>query len=149
MYFVLSLHRNSLSHRLTSVTIILYSVAHIVEILIANLSLGMAQCRSGVSNSTLDEIGEVNVGGKRYTVVHHNMVRITFMHKHIMKKLYDTSRCNIRHKFNLTPFREVINENNCISPVHGHTWQSRTSSSDVVVVLPKSCRNVLRGQVEE
>ena len=36
-----------------------------------------------------------------------------------MKKLYDITGCYIGHKFNFASFREVVNENNSVFPVHG------------------------------
>ena len=33
--------------------------------------------------------------------------------------LYDMTGCNISQKFNLAPFRKVVNENNSVFPIHG------------------------------
>ena len=58
-----------------------------VHALYQSISLGLVQCRSGVYNSMLREVVIDLVDGKLCTIVHHNMVRVTFMHKHIMKTL--------------------------------------------------------------
>ena len=70
-------------------------------------------------DSTLGEIILYLVGGKQYAVVSHNMVRVALTHKYTLKTLYDTTSCNIGHKFNLAPFREVVDENDSVFPIHG------------------------------
>ena len=84
-----------------------------------SITLRMVQCSSGVFDSTLGEIILYLVGGKLNTVVHHNMYRVTLTHKYTLKKLYDTTSCNIGHKFNLAPFRKVVDENDSVFPIHG------------------------------
>ena len=82
------------------------------------------------------------VGGKLNTVVRHNMDRVTLTHKYTLKKLYDTTSCNIGHKFNLAPFRKVVDENNSVFPVHG-----LEGTHDVYrYFLPPSFRWQSRGQ---
>ena len=90
-----------------------------VHALYQSITLRMVQCRSGVFDSTLGEIILYLVGGKLNTVVSHNMNRVTLTHKYTLKKLYDTTSCNIGHKFNLAPFRKVVDKNDSIFPVHG------------------------------
>ena len=90
-----------------------------VHALYQSITLRMVQCSSGVFDSTLGEIILHLVGGKLITVVRHNMDRVSLTHKYNMKKLYDMTSCNIGHKFNLAPFRKVVDENDSIFPVHG------------------------------
>ena len=89
-----------------------------VHALYQSITLRMVQCRSGVFDSTLGEIILYLVGGKLNTIVCHNMKRIALTHKYTLKKLYDTTSCNIGHKFNLAPFRKVESERDDTSKEH-------------------------------
>ena len=69
-----------------------------------------------------DSLGEIILylmGGKLNTAVRHNMDRVILTQKYTLKKLYDTTSCNIGHKFNLAPFRKVVDENDSVFPIHG------------------------------
>ena len=75
-----------------------------VHALFLSISLRMVQCSSGVYNSALSKVVLDLMEGNLYTIVRPNMVRVTFMHKHILKKFQGPTHYNICPKFNLAPF---------------------------------------------
>ena len=89
-----------------------------VHALYQSTTLRMVQCSSGVFVSTLSEIVLYLMGGKLNTVVRHNMVRVTLTQKYTLKTFYDTTSCNIGHKFNLAPFRKLVNEKDGLEGTH-------------------------------
>ena len=113
-----------------------------VHALYQSITLRMVQCSSGVFYSTLGEIILYLVGGKLNTAVRHNMDRVILTQKYTLKKLYDTTNCNIGHKFNLAPFRKVVGEDNSIFPVHGIEGTHDVHCD----FLPRSFRLRSRGQ---
>ena len=58
------------------------------HVLYQSIGLGMVQCRTGVYNSTPNKVVLYLVGGKLYTIVHHNMVWVTFTHKYVLKTFH-------------------------------------------------------------